>query len=197
MGDVPAWLNALDSTRRAFGGLEFVFLNAGILGRPIPDQMQPLTDLSSISSGYRDVISVNLDGVVFGTLAAAKFMEAGSSIVVTASAAGLVPVPPDPAYTASKHGVIGRVRAMAPTLALKGISINAVCPGAVRTPLIAIPGYAEELPRLEPSEAAESMLSVALDGETGRAVSVVAGRSPVCLPHSFNELAGFSSPVSE
>jgi NAD(P)-dependent dehydrogenase (short-subunit alcohol dehydrogenase family) len=175
-----------------FGGLDLVFLNAGILGRPIPDQMEPLTDVASVGHGYRAVMSVNLDGVVFGTLAAATAMQGSGSIVVTASAAGLVPWPPDPAYTVSKHGAVGWVRSIAPALEQHGIAINAICPGAVDTPLIDVPGYADDLPRLEPSQAAEAMVATALDGETGRAVSVVAGRDPICATHEFNELLGFS-----
>ncbi len=56
-------------------------------------------------------------------------------VVVVASVASLVGSPYICAYTASKHGVLGLVRSAAAELARKGVTVNAVCPGYVDTPM--------------------------------------------------------------
>src|SRR5690606_18465632 len=56
-------------------------------------------------------------------------------IVVVASVAAKVGEPYISAYTASKHGVLGLVRSAAAELATKGVTVNAVCPGYVDTPM--------------------------------------------------------------
>jgi NAD(P)-dependent dehydrogenase (short-subunit alcohol dehydrogenase family) len=97
-------------------------------------------------------------------------MPTGGSIVATASLAGLTGMPFDPAYTATKHAVVGWVRAAAPGLAERGIRINALCPGFTDTPIVR-----DELrdnpiaPLMEPSFVAEAALRIAADEETGRA----------------------------
>jgi len=56
-----------------------------------------------------------------------------------ASAAGLVGIPYNSAYTASKHGVVGLTRALALEFAGAGVRVNAVCPTGVKTPMVATP----------------------------------------------------------
>jgi NAD(P)-dependent dehydrogenase (short-subunit alcohol dehydrogenase family) len=97
-------------------------------------------------------------------------MPDGGSIVATSSLAGLTAMPFDPAYTATKHAVVGWVRAAAPGLAEHGIRINALCPGFTDTPIVR-----DELrdnpiaPLMKPSFVAEAALRIAADEETGRA----------------------------
>jgi len=88
---------------------------------------------------YRRAMSVNLDGVVFGVHAVLPALRArgGGAIVATASLAGLTGVPLDPLYAANKHGVVGLVRSLGPTLSAEGIRINAVCPGFAESGMIA------------------------------------------------------------
>ena len=107
------------------------FLNAGIAtGTGLGEDF----DLAL----YRRAMGANLDGVVFGINAVMPAMRArgGGSIVVTASLAGLAPVPMDPIYAANKHAVVGLVRSLGPALAGDGIRINAICPGFADTAII-------------------------------------------------------------
>lgn len=84
------------------------------------------------------VIAVNLSGVFQMTRAAlAPLAETKGAIVNIASAAGLVATPYAAAYSASKSGVLGLTRTVAAEYATRGLRVNAICPGAVDTPLIA------------------------------------------------------------
>lgn len=157
VSDAEAW-------RGLEGEFDAAFLNAGIgIGHP---------DVAELpEDDYRRIVGANLDGVVFGTRElAGRLMPGGGSIVATASLAGLTGMPFDPAYTATKHAVVGWVRAAAPGLAARGIRLNALCPGFTDTPIV----EAElrdnlEVPLIDPSFVAEAALRVLQDEETGRA----------------------------
>lgn len=157
VGDAGAW-------RSLEGEFDAAFLNAGTdTGRADPAE---LTD-----DEWHRIVRANLDGVVYGTRElAARLMPSGGSIVATASLAGLTGMPGDPAYTATKHAVVGWVRSAAPALAARGIRLNALCPGFADTPLVH-EGLRETLdvPLMEPSFVAEAALRVLDDAETGRA----------------------------
>jgi NAD(P)-dependent dehydrogenase (short-subunit alcohol dehydrogenase family) len=157
VGDADAW-RGLDGT------FEAAFLNAGVgIG---------FTDVAALPDAeYERIVRANLHGVVYGTRElAARLMPEGGSIVATASLAGLTGMPDDPCYTATKHAVVGFVRAAAPGLAARGIRLNALCPGFTDTPIVE-----EELrgrlavPLMEPSFVAAAALRVLDDPETGRA----------------------------
>ena len=157
VGDAEAW-------RSLEGEFDAAFLNAGI-GIGYPDAAE-LPDTE-----YRRIVGANLDGVVFGTRElAARLMPNGGSIVATASLAGLTGMPFDPSYTATKHAVVGFVRAAAPGLAARGIRLNAICPGFTDTPIMeAELRDAVAVPLMDPSFVAEAALRVLEDEETGRA----------------------------
>jgi NAD(P)-dependent dehydrogenase (short-subunit alcohol dehydrogenase family) len=146
------------------GEFDAAFLNAGI-GIGFPDAAE-LPDAE-----YRRIVGANLDGVVFGTRELARrLMPNGGSIVATASLAGLTGMPFDPSYTATKHAVVGWVRAAAPGLAARGIRLNALCPGFTDTPIM----DAElrdnvGVPLMDASFVAEAALRILDDPETGRA----------------------------
>jgi NAD(P)-dependent dehydrogenase (short-subunit alcohol dehydrogenase family) len=157
VGEPEAW-RSLD------GAFDAAFLNAGT-GSDRSDAAE-LSD-----EAWRRILRANLEGVVYGTRElAARLMPRGGSIVATASLAGLTTLPSDPAYTATKHAVVGWVRAAAPALAERGIRLNAICPGFTDTPLLdreLLDGL--DVPLMEPSFVAAAALRVLEDAETGRA----------------------------
>ena len=175
VGDPDAW-------RELDGEFDAAFLNAGI-GIGYPDVAE-LPD-----SEYERILRANLHGVVYGTRElAARLMPNGGSIVATASLAGLTGMPFDPCYTATKHAVVGFVRAAAPGLAARAIRINALCPGFTDTPIVA--GEQREnptAPLMEPSFVAEAALQILNDDETGRAWVVQPNR---VLPFRFPGIPG-------
>lgn len=100
-------------------------------------------------SAWNDVIAVNLTGTFLSMkheLRAIQTTSGIGAIVNCASAAGLIGFPGLPAYSASKSGVVGLTRAWALDYVKAGIRINAVCPGAVDTPMIR--GFAGDDPAI-------------------------------------------------
>jgi NAD(P)-dependent dehydrogenase (short-subunit alcohol dehydrogenase family) len=160
----------------AVEAVELACLNAGTAIGPV--------DIAQLSDKeYRRVVGTNLDGVVFGVRRLAQVMAPGSSIVVTASLAGLVPMPRDPVYTLTKHALIGFVRSVAPQLAPRGIRINAVAPGFVDTPLLdeeARSAFeAEGFLLLRPADVAATVLLAASEESSGECWVCQPGREPV------------------
>lgn len=81
--------------------------------------------------------------------------ESGGAIVNCSSVAGLVGLAGIPAYAASKHGVIGLTRTAALEYAQQNIRVNAVCPGAIETPMLerfmsGTPGGQDAMVQMEP-----------------------------------------------
>jgi NAD(P)-dependent dehydrogenase (short-subunit alcohol dehydrogenase family) len=149
---------------------DLVCLNAGVLSR------------NGSLEDYRRILGVNVDGVVFGVQALAPQMREGSVFVVTASLAGLIPMESDPLYVLTKHAVVGYSRSMAPLLEPRGIRINLICPGIVRTPMTveAQPELdAAGFPLMEPAQIAAAVLLAARTEETGKAWVCQPGREPV------------------
>ena len=113
-----------------YGALHVAVLNAGIA--------IPSTVHDGNVEDWDRVIAVNLRGVFLGMRSASRPMvEArAGSIVATASVAGLIGGRGMPSYYASKHGVVGLVKAAAAELAPHGVRVNAVCPGVIDTPIL-------------------------------------------------------------
>ena len=113
-----------------FGRIDVLVNNAGI--------SNPKPFLETSNADWDEAIDVNLMGVVFCMRAVLPSMlQRGSGAVVNiASAAGLRGLPGSPAYTASKAAVIGLTHALAEEVGEKGIRINVVCPGPIKTKLL-------------------------------------------------------------
>ena len=186
VGDADAWRDVVDTITVQLGGLDIAFLNAGIMTQPATERGIRRIDLVNLpDADYRRVMSVNVDGVVFGIRAVVPLLEArgGGAIVTTASMAGLLAYPTDAIYSGTKHFVIGIVRSLAHILAKKAITINAVCPGGVATNIVGPPGVAETLREhgfelMEPSIIADAVVHAITEGGSGRAWMCQAGRQP-------------------
>jgi NAD(P)-dependent dehydrogenase (short-subunit alcohol dehydrogenase family) len=168
-----------------FGALDLVHLNAGVsTGFGIGEDFDV--------NRYRQIMGVNLDGVVFGTHAALPALEArGGAIVATASLAGLTAVPFDPLYAANKHAVVGLARSLGPALADRGVRFNAVCPGFAESKIIAPIRelLAEMSMPIIPAERIGAAVLALFAGEmTGECWFVQAGRDPA--PFGFRGIPG-------
>jgi NAD(P)-dependent dehydrogenase (short-subunit alcohol dehydrogenase family) len=168
------------------GRLDAAFNNAGIEG-----QQAPTGGVST--ENFDRVVAVNLRGVFFCMREEIRQMLAqpdGGAIVNCSSVAGLIGLPNLPAYVASKHGVIGLTRTAALEYAQQNIRVNAVCPGAISTPMLdrymaGVPGGEEAMIAIEPmgrigkpEEIASAVLWLCSSGAnftTGQALAIDGG----------------------
>ncbi len=113
----------------AFGGIDILVNNAGVASSA------PLARITL--EEWNRLFAINVTGVFLGTQAFVPGMvEAGwGRVVNVASVAGKIGGPYISAYSASKHAVIGFTRSIALEVAKRGVTVNAVCPGYVDTPM--------------------------------------------------------------
>jgi NAD(P)-dependent dehydrogenase (short-subunit alcohol dehydrogenase family) len=142
-----------------YGRLDMACNNAGIAGPSAPLADYPLP-------GWAAVIETNLSGVFFGLQAqiTAMLRTGGGAIVNMASVLGQVGFAGSCAYAAAKHGVVGLTQAAALDYGARGMRINAVGPGFIRTPMVS---------QLEADPAINALLIAAHPiGRLGRAEEV-------------------------
>jgi NAD(P)-dependent dehydrogenase (short-subunit alcohol dehydrogenase family) len=181
----------------AFGGIDLALLNAGTTGKP---------DIGALTNeAYDRIRGINLDGVVYGTRAAVRAIRErtdgrqGGVIVVTASVAGIDPAgAPDPIYVATKHGVVGFVRALGPALATEGIAVHAICPGFTDTAIMPEEAKAAfvgmGITMMDPAQVAEAIVAAAAAGlELSGTCWVVNPDKTVA--HHFNDVESQFSAV--
>ena len=128
------WESVIRATDEAFGRLDVLLNNAGIL---------KFSPLAATSLGdYMSVVEVNQVGVFLGmrSVIAPMTRGGGGSIVNVSSVEGLFGGPFLVAYTASKFAVRGMSKVAAVELGQFGIRVNSIHPGAIDTPMLDIPG---------------------------------------------------------
>jgi len=173
------------ATVARYGRLDCAFNNAGIRG-----------DLRRIAKltleDFEQLYNVNQKGVWLCMKREIQQMleQDGGAIVNNASTAGLVGLEALSGYAGSKHAVVGMTRSVALEYATRGIRVNAVCPGAIRTPMLE--GVINERPEIEealiqyepvrrlgtPEEVAEAAVWLCSDRAsfvTGQALAVDGG----------------------
>jgi meso-butanediol dehydrogenase/(S,S)-butanediol dehydrogenase/diacetyl reductase len=119
--------DAVAAAVRGFGGLDVVVANAGITAGG---------DLVSVSNRqWEELLGVNLTGIMkVGRAAVPALLDrGGGSIVNVASVAGLVAGPESAGYATSKAAILGLTRSMAYDYGPRGIRVNTLCPGWVRS----------------------------------------------------------------
>ena len=131
VADEKAVENYVNETVEKYGRIDGFFNNAVIEGK------QNLTEDFGIDE-FQKVVSINLNGVFYGMKFVLKVMrEQGfGSIVNTASVGGIRGVGNQSGYSASKHGVVGLTKNSGIEYGQYGISVKAIAPGAIMTPMV-------------------------------------------------------------
>lgn len=112
----------------ALGKIDVLVNNAGL------ERITPMTaEDDEVERTFARVIEINIVGTYYVTREALRSMSAGSSIVITASIWSKSAAAEFSAYVVSKHGNLGFMRVLAKELGPRGIRVNAVCPGWVKT----------------------------------------------------------------
>jgi 3-oxoacyl-[acyl-carrier protein] reductase len=153
-----------------FGGIDILINNAGV---SIPASAGEASD-EEFDAAWERTIAVNLTAQALLVRAALPYLrQHGEGRVVNiASTEGIIATAGIPAYTASKHGVIGLTKSLAVELGRSGVNVNCICPGPIKTGMTAsIPDAAKEtyarrrvpLRRYgEPEEVAQMTVSLVL-----------------------------------
>jgi 3-hydroxybutyrate dehydrogenase len=143
------------------GPLDILVNNAGLeLITPI------LEPGEEVERRFERIIRINVVGTYYVTREAVPAMQAGGRIILTASIWGKTAAAEFSAYCASKHANIGFMRVLAKELGPRGITVNAVCPGWVKTraALRSLSEMARRAGREEQDMLAEVMAAQSLDG---------------------------------
>ncbi|WP_419924792.1 SDR family oxidoreductase [Candidatus Poriferisocius sp.] len=180
VADSSAWAELAADLTADPGRLDLVHLNAGV--------MMGLGDITKMSDeDYLRIIGINQHGAVFGLRAAVPLLEAagGGHTLVTGSMASFSPLPVDLGYSMSKHAIAALVRSAAPSLAERGISLNAICPATVGTGFLG--GNRDRLEAagmiiMDSEEVAEAAMAILDSGLTGECFALFKGREPEPFP---------------
>jgi len=172
----------VERTAREFGGLDLLVLNAAYQRNRGGIDEIPTED-------FEHVMRVNLFAPVFLARAAVPLMDAGSSIITTASIQGFDPSSALVDYAMTKAALVAFTVALAEELGPRGIRVNAVAPGPIWTPLIPATGWPDKLPEFgrntplgragQPAELAGAYVYLASDEASyvsGAVLPVTGGR---------------------
>jgi NAD(P)-dependent dehydrogenase (short-subunit alcohol dehydrogenase family) len=128
--ELASMTRVVEETVTRWGGVHYFFNNAGIGVGGETEQYEP--------RDWDDTFDVNLRGVAYGIQAVYPVMirQKSGHIINTASVAGLLPVPGQTAYGASKHAVVGLSKSLRIEAKRHGIQVSVLCPGLIRTPIL-------------------------------------------------------------
>jgi len=125
----------VEKTVATFGRLDYAFNNAGISGGALPEEFWD-------TAIFEDTFTINARGVflclkheIAQMLKQSPAGDGKYAIVNTASVSGMAG-PGHPSYVGAKHAVVGITRTVGMQYATQGIRVNAVCPGAIDTPMV-------------------------------------------------------------
>jgi len=161
-GDVSQFSSVekmMEKIRADHGGLDILVNNAGIL--------RDRTVKKMTAEEWQAVLRTNLDGVFYCSKLAAEILRDGGRIINISSIAGITGFHGQANYAAAKAGVIALTKVMAKELARRGITVNAVAPGVIQTPMLeglkpeVLASYEKQIPvgRLgRPEEVAQAVL---------------------------------------
>lgn len=120
--------SAIEHALSGLGHIDALINNAGL------ERLTPIAEGGDdVEEMFRRIIEINVIGTQIVTRRALTKMREGGSIINTASIWGRVAEPLFGAYVASKHAIIGLTKTWAKELGPRGIRVNAICPGWVRT----------------------------------------------------------------
>ncbi|HWG44116.1 MAG TPA: 3-oxoacyl-ACP reductase FabG [Gemmataceae bacterium] len=163
----------------AVGGLDILVNNAGILRDRTVKKMTP--------GEWQSVLQTNLDGVFYCSKLGAEILRDGGRIINIASISGIVGFHGQANYAAAKAGVIALTKVQSKELARRGITVNAVAPGVIETPMLTglkpevLAEYARQIPvgRVgRPEEVAHAVLFFACEESsyiTGQTLPITGG----------------------
>lgn len=189
--DAPGLATAVTDGVEELGKLDVVVANAGVVATRRWDEITP--------EEWGTVVGTNLTGTWNTCQAALPHVLAtgGGSLILVSSTSGLKGLPFMTHYAASKHGVVGIMRALANELGPKGIRVNSLHPTGVPTPMLAgmtpLTAYIDDAPRtralfdntlpvnlIELDDVSDAVLFLASDESrfvTGSTMTVDAGAS--------------------
>jgi NAD(P)-dependent dehydrogenase (short-subunit alcohol dehydrogenase family) len=134
-GDVEAQKAVAEGVRQAFGGLDIVFLNAGVA------DLRPVGQWDE--AGFDRSVAINLKGPFFLVQALLPILANPASIVLNTSVNAHIGMPNTSVYGATKAALLSMVRTLSGELISRGIRVNAISPGPISTPLYGKLGLAE------------------------------------------------------
>jgi short-subunit dehydrogenase len=175
---------------KRFGGLDIVVNNAGLNHRG------PIREYDALA--LADIITTNLSAPIVLTRAAVEHLRPGGAVVNVASLAGMVPVPHEATYSASKAGLRAFTRAVReefPTL-----HVSTVCPGPVDTSFFGdvneVPDLVFSQPMSSAAEVADAVLRCIIDGTPEIALPSLSG-TLATVGYLFPSLATSIRPLLE
>ena len=161
--DPEAQAAAFAAARAAHGPFDYVILNAGI------GDSRPF--LRTKRESWNAIIATNLTALFDGAqLCLLDLQEPGKRLIIVASVAGLKGGAMAAPYVASKHGAVGLMRSLALEYARTGLTVNAICPSFVDTPMV--DDSAERIARATGRSVEEGRAVLARHNGNGRLITV-------------------------